>query len=386
MLTQEQQIIEQIKKAKNILITFNRTWNGDAVASALAMYLLLKKMDKKATVIADKFNQGKLFSFLPYYECIDHTLKNIRNFVVSLSLAQAKVEKIKYEIKDEALNFIITPKKGFFDASDISSYSRGFTFDLIIVLDTPDLEALGKIYDNDTEFFYQTPILNIDHRAENEAFGQINRVELTSIATTEILFNLIASYSRDMIDEDIATCLLTGIISKTKSFKTQNITPQALSSASQLISMGARREEIVNALYRSRALNVLKLWGRILARLASDLNNKLVWSILTKSDFEKTGTTKNDLSEVIDELIINIPEANVIALVYECESQQEKNTQTATQAIIHSTKNTDSLDLTKNWNPSGTKKIAKITIAKPLQEAEKEIIEHLKSELNKLPL
>ena len=82
----------------------------------------------------------------------------------------------------------------------------------------------------------------------------------------KILFNLITDYSRDLVDEDIATCLLAGLIAKTKSFKTQNITPQSLAISSQLLAMGAKREEIVNKLYRSRSLNVLKLWGRVLAR------------------------------------------------------------------------------------------------------------------------
>ena len=42
MLTQEQQIFEQIKKAKNILITFSAEWSGDAVSSALALNSFLK--------------------------------------------------------------------------------------------------------------------------------------------------------------------------------------------------------------------------------------------------------------------------------------------------------------------------------------------------------
>ena len=43
MLTQEQQIFEQIKKADNILVTFKSAWSGDAVASSLALFLFLKK-------------------------------------------------------------------------------------------------------------------------------------------------------------------------------------------------------------------------------------------------------------------------------------------------------------------------------------------------------
>ena len=392
MLTQQQQIFEQIKKAENILITFKKTWNGDAVASALAMYLFLKKMDKQVTIAAEKFSTGKLYSFLPTYSKINNSLDNLRKFVISLDITNTKVDKIKYTIEDNVLNFVISPQDGFFTPDDISSKTSGFKFDLIITLDTPDLESLGTIYDNDTEFFYQVPIINIDHHSSNEEFGQINQVELTAIATAEILFTIFADYARDSIDEDIATCLLAGIISKTRSFKTQNLTPQALSVSSQLISMGARREEIVNQLYRSRPLNVLKLWGRVLARLTSGLDNKLVWSVLTNLDFSKTGTQEEDLDEVIDELIINIPDAKVIIIVYEAPQPREKTDAPEseplmiTKALIYSLRNINSLQLAKPWQPTGTKNLAKIIIPKPVQEAEKQIIDTVKEYLNKLPI
>ena len=384
MLSQEQQILEQIKKADNILVTFKKIWNGDSVASALAFYLLLKKMDKKADIIAEPFEKSASFNFLPGFNAIKNSLNNLRKFIVSLDITNAKVGQIKYKIKDNTLNFIIAPKEGFFTPDDVRTRSGNFKYDLIITLDTPDLESLGAIYDNDTEFFYQVPVINIDHHSQNEAYGQINCVELTAISTSEILFNLFTSISRDLIDEDIATCLLTGIISKTRSFKTQNITPQALSITSQLVSMGARREEIVNQLYRSRSLAVLKLWGRVLARLNSGLENKLIWSTLTKIDFEKTETTEEDLSEVIDELMINIPQAKIILLIYEI-AKKETDAK-ATKALVYSTRSINSFGLVKAFNPSGTKKLAKIIIDKPISEAENEIISAIKKQLEQLSL
>lgn len=380
MLTPEQQIFEQIKKAKNILVTFNKVWNGDTVASALALYNYLIKLEKNVEIAAEKFDQGKLYNFLPNYRCINHSLDNLRKFIISLDITNTKVDKIKYKIEDNVLDFIISPKDGFFTNDDIKSRSGDFKYDLVITLDTPDLESLGTIYDNDTEFFYKVPIINIDHHSDNEEFGQINHINLTSIATAEILFDLFNKYNKNNIDEDIATCLLAGIISKTKSFKTQNITPQVLSISSELISLGARREEIVNHLYRSRSLNVLKLWGRVLARLTSDLDHSFVCSVLSNVDFTKTGTTENDLNEVIDELIISIPQAKIITLLYET-SENGKN---KTNALIYSVKNINSLNLVKRWNPEGTKYIAKITVPMNLNQAEKDVISVIKENMSKL--
>jgi len=389
MLTQEQQIFEQIKKASNILITFKKTWNGDAVASALAMYLFLKKMDKQVDLVAEKFSLDKLYSFLPGYTEIKNSLLNLRKFIISLDITNTKVSQIKYKQEESKLNFIISPKDGFFTESDITSGASGFKYDLIIVLDTPDLESLGRIYDNDTEFFYQTPIINIDHSSTNEEFGQINFIELTAVSTSEIVFSLFESFGRDLIDENIATCLLAGLIAETKSFKTNNVTPRALMAASALMSLGARREEIVNNLYRSKSLNVLKLWGRVLARLSSTLDNKLIWSTLSAADFLKTSSTEKDLTDVIDELIISIPQAKVIAIIYENQNEAASPpVQPSNQAnlLLYTIKNLDSLSLAKEFNPSGTKSLSRAVINLPIAEAEKNIITAIQEKLNKLPL
>lgn len=383
MLTQEQQIFEQIKKASHILITFKKNWNGDAVASALALFLFLKKLDKNVDIAAEQFSLDKLYSFLPGFADIKHSLDNLRKFIITLDTTNTKVSQIKYKQEENKLNFIVSPQNGFFTSADISSGASGFKYDLIIVAGTSDLESLGKIYDNDNEFFYQTPIINLDHSAANEAFGQINFTELTAVSTTEIIFSLFESYSRDLIDEDIATCLLAGMITATKSFKTNNVTPRSLLTASQLMSLGGRREQIVNQLYRSKSLNVLKLWGRVLARLAGSLDNKLVWSTLSASDFLKTNAAEKDLTDVIDELIVSIPQAKVIAIIYESEiPAQGKNT----SLLLYAIGNIDALSLIKEFSPEGSKCLAQAVIKAPIAEAEKTVIMAIENKLSKLPL
>lgn len=397
MLNIDQQIFEQIKKANSILICFNKNWNGDAAASALAVYLFLKKLDKKIEVAADRPMSKPPLNFLPGLDAVADKLEGLRQFIVSLDIANTKVSRVKYKVEGDKLNFFITPETGFFKERDVSTKSGDFKYDLIISIDSPDLESLGNIYESNSDLFYQVPVINIDHQPANEEYGQINKIELMAVATSEILFNLFANYSREMIDEDIATCLLAGIISKTKSFKTPNITPQTLSTASQLIAMGGRREEIVTHLYRSRSLKVLKLWGRVLARLNSAYEDKLVWTALNRGDFVKTETSEEDLHEVIDELIVNIPSARVIVIIHEQETVKPKDNNGADKntnvdspvisyALIYSIRNINALDLAKDYNPTGNKTLARIELNKPVLEAEKEIIEKIKSQLEKLPL
>ncbi len=378
MLTQNEQIFKLIKDSKNILITFTNDWNGDAIASALAMQLFLKKINKQSDIIADKLQQKSTYNFLPTFNNINLYSEALNNFIISVDISNIKIKNIKYKIENNFLKFIISPEKGALKKEDIVFESDKNKYDLIITLDSPDLESLGKIYEYNNNFFYQTPLINISNKTSNEGFGQINKIDISSVSTTEILFNLFNKLSKDLINDDIATCLMAGIIFKTENFKTQNITPQLLSSSSQLISIGARREEIVNKIYRSRSFNTLKLWGRALAKLSSELDNKLIWTTITENDFIKTNTNKESLNDIINELIINIPNAEIIILLY--ESEQE------TSVIIYSPKNINANEIVKQWNPRGTKYSALINLKKQITEAEEEIIPYLKNKLINLKL
>ena len=389
MLSAQQQIFEQIKKAKNILITFSANWNGDNIASALAFHLFLKKLGKKAEIISSKSEVGtameiksKAFDFLPSFAEIKRVAREMNKFVISLNLAKAKIQGVKYRLEAGAAKFIITPQTGSFTADDVKIETEGAKYDLIIALDTPDMESLGKLFSENTQFFYGTPIINLDHHSANEEYGQINLIQINAVATAEIVFSLLNSYETNLIDADIATCLLTGIISKTKNFKTSNITPDTLAATSSLISQNARREEIVNKIYRSRDIGVLKLWGIVLSRLTYAKTGQIIWSAVTNNDFLKTGTAKTDLNDIVDELIANIPEAKIIIIFYEAVDASGAIT---TSFIVHSPKNINVLDLTRDYNPRGDEKMVDIETKKQLEEIKEEIIEIIDKKINQYP-
>jgi bifunctional oligoribonuclease and PAP phosphatase NrnA len=388
MLTQHQQIFEQIKKAKNILIAFSSNWNGDNIASALAFYLWLKKLGKKAEIISSKSEAGtameiksKAFDFLPGFSEIKRIARDLNKFVISLNLSRAQIKGVKYRLETGAAKFIITPQKGNFTEEDVKIETESAKYDLIITLDTPDMESLGRLFSENRQFFYGTPIINIDHHSANEEYGQINLVQINAVATAEIIFSFLCSCEETLIDADIATCLLTGIISKTKNFKTANITPDTLAATSSLISREARREEIVNRLYRSRNIGALKLWGIVLSRLTYAKNGQIIWSAVTNNDFLKTGTAKNDLNDIVDELIANIPEAKIVIIFYETADEAGK---ISTSFLVHSPKNINLLDLTRDYNPRGDEKMVEIETKKELEEIKEEIIELIDKKINQL--
>lgn len=378
MLSLKEQIIDQVKKAQSILITFSSHWNGDNLGSALGLYLSLKAMGKKVDVASSKFEgsaavdgKAKPLSFLPAFTEIKRTIRDRNKFVISLSTAKTKIRGVKYRLEEDSLKFIVSAKRGNFSPEDVKIESEGGKYDLIITLDTPDLDSLGALFSENTQFFYETPVINIDHHAGNDEYGSINLVQINSASTSEIVFSLLEGWPEAKVDGDVATCLLTGIISKTKNFKTANITPDTLSATSTLISREARREEIVNKLYRSRNLNSLKLLGLLLSRLSASAGNSIVWSMVTTNDFLKTGAGKSDLGGIVDELTANIPEAKVVVIFSE---ETTKDGSVITDVMAHTPKNINLLDLTKEYGSHGDERFIEAKIAKKMEEAKTEII------------
>lgn len=375
-LSINQQIFELIKNSQKILITFKKNYSGDALSSALAIFLLLQKMNKQADIVCPDFVIAQNYAFLPEINKTKSDLSGLKKFIISLDMAENKIKDFSYDVKENKLNIYLTPEK-LLDEKNIAFKSGKYKYDLIITLDTDSLESLGEIYEKHSDFFYSTPIINIDHNPENEQYGQINLIELTKTSAAEIIFDLIENYDTNLLDAEIATCLLTGMISKTKSFRSDSVTPRALNIASQLILNGAERDIIIQNLYRTKSINTLKLWGKVLARLKNDSQYKLAWSYLQQKDFIELNMQNPNLSEVIDELITTAPEAEIMILFYENQNQ-------TISGLVHTSKNYDALHLTKSFMPAGNKHLADFKLAKnDLVEVSKEVIESIKANLQK---
>ncbi len=372
VLTIEQQLLELLSHTKKLLITFSSARGGDAIGSSLALAKFLTKQGKLVDIIVSHWQVPPGFSFLPGIENIKSELASLRKFIISLDLANTKLKELSYAVENNKLNIYLTPKNGSFTAGDLTMRSSDFAYNAIFVLDTPDLESLGDIYHNNTDFFYQTTIINIDHNITNEHFGQINLIDFNISATAELVFRLLQVLHPQDIDTDIATCLYAGLSSATKSFKTTTVTPDTLSRAAELISLGARREEVVTNLYRTKTLPMLRLWGRALARIKSDRSRKLVWLLLQPEDFIKSGAKESELPGVIDEVVTTTPEAGVIVLIYEVHPGK-------TKVLMQTSPGRNAFDLLKPFNPQGDRTTASATLTDTtLLEAEKKVIDYLR--------
>ncbi|MBI5413176.1 DHH family phosphoesterase [Candidatus Peregrinibacteria bacterium] len=308
--------ISVIKKATNVLILPSSPIDGDSIGSALSFYLALKKLGKKVTVVAEEAVPQN-YNFLPEISAISREMNFVRDLVVTLDCRGSELPNVRHEIQGDKINIIVTPKKGGFSREQVSFSQSGSEYDCVIVVDAADPSQLGKLYDDFTELFNLAPVINIDHHTSNLSFGKINLVDIMASSTTTIILPLIEELGQGLMDANIATLLLAGLITDTGSFQNPNTTPNAFSIAAKLISYGARQQEIIRNIYKTKKLSTLRLWGRTLSKIQYDEKHKMVWSVLTARDFDEIGGLPDETEGVIDELMSNAPGAEIVFLLKE---------------------------------------------------------------------
>jgi phosphoesterase RecJ-like protein len=315
----EQQIFDAITKANRVLVALPQNPNGDALGSGLALFDFLKKLEKQAEIICAGPDLSR-FQFLPGVSEINRSLEVVQSFVISAKTDNAQLDELSYEILPERIDIFLKPKKGKFSPGDISFRNAKFPYDLVVTVDTPSLENLGTVYEKNTDLFFETPIINLDHHPNNEYYGEINLVDLTATSTSEILTRLIENFGAGLIDENMATNLLTGIIVETNSFQHIKTTPQAFLKASNLIAQGGRHQEIIRELYKTKNISLLKLWGRALARLKEIKELGLTYSLVNHADILKSEATPEDIFGVMRELIANLAGRKIILFLAEANA------------------------------------------------------------------
>ncbi len=309
-------LFELLKASQRVLIALPANPSGDTLGSSLALAEFLRKVDKEVTMLCQTTDYGR-FSFLPGIDKIEHKMSLPKNFVISVRTDKTKLDELSYDVGDTKVNVYMKPKQGVFTPEDVSFSAEAPAFNLIICIDTPSLELLGDLYANNAEIFFQLPKVNIDNHINNENFGTINIVDVTAASTAEIVLEILKNYEAALIDRDIATNLLAGIISETHSFQHNKTTPNSFLRASELIGYGAEQQEIIKNLFKVKELPVLKLWGRAMARIKTLPEYQAIYSVVSLQDIEKSEAGEPDLIKVANDFMASVNNAKLLFFVAE---------------------------------------------------------------------
>lgn len=353
-----------LDSANHILITGPKHPNIDVLGAAYAWQIFLTGEKKKADIVFD--GKTKNYSFWPKSVNVDKDLGNVNKFKIILDVTQTKVKQLSYDMQDSELIIDVVPDGGAFSADDVKTEKGEYKYDLVISLGADSLDSLGNVFSEHRHFFHNTAIVNIDNSILNENHSELNMIEATATSISEISYYILEK----TLNKDSATCLLAGMIVATNSFQSPKVTPETLGIASDLIIKGAQREKIVESLYRTKDISTLKSWGKVLSRLKKQGN--IIVSFLKHGEVDYL---PNDFEEMVKELILATPGAQSAVIFYQAELS-------STEAWVYTISNINALDLIKDLDGSGHRRLAKVTIDKDLSDAQNLVVDKIARKLD----
>ncbi|MBV8363006.1 MAG: DHH family phosphoesterase [Candidatus Eremiobacteraeota bacterium] len=143
--------------------------------------------------------------------------------------------------------------------------------------------------------------LNVDHHLGNARFGKWNYVIETECSTGTCVMRLLRAMNVP-IDRDLATCILTTIMTDTGGFIHSNTTPEVLVLSSELMMAGADKEQITEEIFGNKRYAAVKLLGRALSESRVIRNGRYCWSFVDDAMLRECGADEEDTEEIIGHL------------------------------------------------------------------------------------
>lgn len=257
----------------------------------------------------------------------------------------------------------IYPNKPEFPLKRVASKeliaSHSYIPDLLIACDTANY---SRLYYPDV--FHNTPLISIDHHVSNSLNGKFNFLDASTSSTCEVLYKLICSWNKSLLDTYTAEALLMGIIYDSQVFHTQATSPETLRTAAELMELGANLFELKTELLSTKSPGIIALWGKILATVQLSTNKQAAWVCITQDDLKKYNTGVSSLVG-FSNFLWEISGVDVTLVFYETEKKQSK--------VSLRSKEFDVNLLAKQFGGGGHKNAAGILSPLPLPELVKQI-------------
>jgi bifunctional oligoribonuclease and PAP phosphatase NrnA len=170
--------------------------------------------------------------------------------------------------------------------------------DCAVILDCGEPKLTEMEATHPMLFDGSVPTLQLDHHPRNPRFGTVNFVEVEAASTCEIVAALADALGWE-IGSDAATCLLAGVYTDTGGLLHSNTTAAVYRTVARLLRAGARRQEVVTAVFRTAKISTLKLWGRVLEKISLTEEGGAI-SAVTEGDFRASGAEYAALTGAID--------------------------------------------------------------------------------------
>ena len=314
---------EAIRESQSIVLGCHVNPDGDALGSLLGLALALKPLGKEITCLSED-GVPDILRFLPGAEMISRS-------------------------------------------TDIAA------FDLALVVDSGELARVGE---NVRPMVSRARrAVNIDHHVVAGTFGDIRVLDSSAASTAEIVYELLQAMN-STLTPDIATCLFTGIITDTGSFRFQNVTPNTLRVAAKLLEAGAPPAHISENVFENKTFAGTRLLGHALSSLSQSSDGRIVWAQITAEDFQRLGAIDAETEGVVN-YVRGVRGAEVGILFREMANGQIR-------VSLRSREGVNVAEIAQEFGGGGHRMASGCTLNVPLPEAENALVAAVQSALSNL--
>jgi phosphoesterase RecJ-like protein len=143
----------------------------------------------------------------------------------------------------------------------------------------------------------------IDHHLEPEDFDDYRHWDINACASAQLVYDFIVNIldNKKLVNKDVATCLYTGIMTDSASFRLPNTTSAVHRVVADLIDAGAVNWRIHELVYNSASENRLRFLGHCLVNcleILPECNTAII--AVNKHDLEKYDVNTGDTEGIVN--------------------------------------------------------------------------------------
>ena len=242
---------------KKIAIIPHRGPDGDAMGSTLALYHFLLKNDHQPVILSPN-EFPDFLAWLPGSETIKIFEKDKQNCT---------------KILQEA--------------------------DLIFTLDFNALHRTGEMEHVLAQL--KAPFIMIDHHQKPDDYAAVTYSDTAFGSTCEMIYNFISFLgNKQDIDKTIGTCIYTGILTDSGSFRFPKTTGNTHRIVAELIDLGVENTEIPSLLFDNSGFGRLQILGQALQNMKVIMQHKTAYTTLSQDELNSFDYVKGDTEGIVN--------------------------------------------------------------------------------------
>ncbi len=238
-----QQIVDSIKAKSNILVTVSTDPSVDELSAALGLTIILNNLDKRASAVFSGTIPPAI-NFLEPNKTFENSADSLRDFIIALN--KEKADHLRYKVDGDVVKIFITPYKTTLSEKDLEFSQGDYNVELVLALGVKDPDHLDKALEAHGKILHDAVVVTITSGSDKSSLGSVDWHDPDASSLSEMIVALADGLKGDqpIFDQQIATALLTGVVSATDRFSNNRTSSKSMTMAAQLMAAGANQQLI----------------------------------------------------------------------------------------------------------------------------------------------